>query len=291
MKNPSANLRAAINAGAVCTIVSVVAPSGSAAYFTDHDVPLTFGGNSYQPTPGLSRSQLKLANTTEVSAQNVSAQSVDLPDDELQSGLWDSAVVTVSLLGWQMVTPETMVVNKGTFGAMGWTDTIIQVSTQNILRNLGKQIGRQIMPTCRHALYDIGDNFDKIGACGIDPTGFTQTATVTAILTANLKFKITATTEDDDWASNGYVQWTSGGNNAVTNLVKIHSVDANPVIGEAVELLIPTTRPIQVGDTLKVLGGCDHTMGACFAKFSNQANFGGFPNMQPDVNVNINLGT
>ena len=287
MKVISSALQAAITAGDVCLLYSIIATDGTAVHLTDHDVPITFGGNTYQPSAGLQKFALKLTNNTSVSNQNVAANVIDLPQDELLSGKWDSAVIEIDIYGWRMTTPEILIFFRGAIGVIGWTDTAFQADIANLLRALNKAIGKMVTPTCRHRLYDLGTAFDEIGNCGVDPTSFTVTATVTAILTQRYKFKVALTGKPDGWATNGYVQWTSGSNNGVTNIVKIHAVDSTAAIGESVEFLLPAGTDIQVGDTLKLLAGCDHTLATCKSKFNNVLNFGGFPHLQVDVNDQI----
>ena len=289
MKSISTNLAAAINDGDIITLFAIIPLTGNGAYFTDHDVPYVFGGNTYIPAPGLQKFSLKLNNAAQVSNQNVIASVVDLPASELLAGVWDSASIQISICGWKETTPEAMTVFKGTIGVIGWTDSGFQCDIQNFVRNLGKNIGKMVMPTCRHRLYDLGTAFDEIGQCTVNPASFTVSSSVTYVLTSNLKVKIPLTGKSSGEYTSGYIQWLTGTNAGTTSVVKTHVLDSNINIGESLELLLPTSTPIQVGDTFNLLSGCDHTAPTCFSKFNNILNFGGFPSLQVDQNEQINL--
>src|SRR5262249_10650878 len=46
-------------------------------------------------------------------------------------------------------------------------------------------------------------------------------------------------------------------------------------------LLKPWLLPVAVGDTFRLLPGCDHTTGTCQTVFNNLAHYGGFPYIPP----------
>lgn len=289
MKTISSGLRAAIVSGNICTLFTLsTADESDTNYFTDHDNPITFGGNSYIPTPGLQRFSLKLDNTGAVSNQNVMGSVLDLPENELASGKWDSAKVEVAITSWQDPSVGKLIVFKGGLGIIQWTDQGFQADIHNFVRALAKNIGKVVMPTCRHVLYDIATTGpDRIGSCGVNPESFKTATSVSAILSPGLKFNIASTGRPDGWGTSGFVRWTSGANNGTSQEVKVHKIEGGY---ESVEFLRPSFLPIAVSDTFDLLAGCDHTLATCKAKFNNVPNYGGFPHLQVDVNANINVG-
>ena len=109
---------------------------------------------------------------------------------------------------------------------------------------------------CNHVLYD-----DR---CGVDPTSYESTTTVSAI--SGTVVTLTAQPFADNLMPAGELVFTSGGERrmiASTNgtAVTVTSRFAN----------------LQVGDTVTIRQGCDHTFTTCKDKFSNGINFGGFP--------------
>ena len=53
------------------------------------------------------------------------------------------------------------------------------------------------------------------------------------------------------------------------------------VAGVSLSLMYPLPSAPAAGDALTVYAGCDHTPATCAARFSNLANFRGFPFVPP----------
>lgn len=53
------------------------------------------------------------------------------------------------------------------------------------------------------------------------------------------------------------------------------------LVGGAVFVLDPYIFPVAIGDTFRLLPGCDHTLATCTETFDNLAHFGGFPYVPP----------
>lgn len=288
MKTISPGLKAAIEAGNICTLYTIETASGDTTYYyTDHDMPLTISGATYQPSPGVQRFSMKLDTSASVSNQNVAATVLDLPESELASGKWDSAKLEVAIASWANPGNGKVVVFKGALGIIQWTDQGFVADIHNFVRDLAKNIGQLVMPTCRHVLYDLNNTGpNRIGSCSVNPAGFTSSSSVSAVLTQGLKFNITSTGRPSGWATTGFLTWTSGPNAGQTYEVKTHVIEGGR---ESVEFLRPTFLAISAGHTFNLLAGCDRTLATCGSKFNNVVNFGGFPHLQVDVNANINI--
>ena len=289
MKSISPALKQAIMDGNICTLFTISTADGATNYrYTDLDIPFTIGGNTYQPTAGLQRFSLKLDNTASVSNQNVIGSVLDLPEDELRNGKWDSAKIHVELAAWGNASAGTLTIFKGSLGVIQWTDQGFQADIHNFVRPLAKNIGHMVMPTCRHVLYDLGTTGpDRVGRCGLSQNSFKSATSITAVLTAGFKYNIATTGRPDTWATTGFVKWLTGANAGSYQEVKTHRIEGGY---ESVEFIRPPFSPVAVGDTLELLAGCDHTLQTCKQKFNNVPNFGGFPHLQVDVNANINVG-
>ena len=288
MKTISSGLKAAIDSGNICTLFTILANDGTAKYFTDHNNALTVSGHSYVPSAGVTRIKMKASNNAEVSNQEVAATILDMPDDELKSGKWDNAQIEVAMCSWQNPAEGKLIVFKGTIGVIQWTDEGFRADIQNYLRDLGRNIGNVVTANCRHQLFSTAGP-GKIGGCGVGRSAYVSTGTVSYILTGKLKIKIANTGRPHQWASNGYIKFTSGYNANLTSEVKIHNVEGGS-LGESIELYLATVMPIMVGDTFELTAGCDHTAETCSAKFGNIVNFGGFPHLQADVNARVEAG-
>jgi uncharacterized phage protein (TIGR02218 family) len=154
---------------------------------------------------------------------------------------------------------------KGRLGVVdeiGRTSAKLTVNSDLVLLDI--DMPRNVyQPTCLHTLYDSGCTLVKnaFGASGTVGAG--STASVICWSGANGNFQ------------QGSITFTSGVNAGVT--ATVGSVSG----GASVSLLYPLESPPAAGDTFTVYYGCDHTPGTCQSRFSNLANFRGFPFVPP----------
>ncbi|AAT69466.1 gp84 [Alphaproteobacteria phage PhiJL001] len=105
---------------------------------------------------------------------------------------------------------------------------------------------------------------------------FNKAVTVASV-TDNRTFTVTFpngddTREIDDWFKYGAVVWESGDNNGLAMEVKSYTAATNTV-----ELFLPMSFTVQVGDTGYMYAGCDRQKDTCVSKFDNIFNFRGEP--------------
>lgn len=118
---------------------------------------------------------------------------------------------------------------------------------------------RRYQTTCPHVLY--GDQ------CGVASTSFSIIETLTSVVGGVL----TGAAFDafvDGYFKGGYVEWNTGVNTERRFI--IDHVGSNLVIN------IPFLN-MPNGSTVTAFAGCDHTLGTCNTKFSNDDNYGGQP--------------
>lgn len=126
---------------------------------------------------------------------------------------------------------------------------------------------------CPHVLYD--------PQCTINPAGF-STATTIANINGNV-VTVNTTFGPSDFTVGGDLQHVKTGEIQTV-------VTQGPNVSGTVVLTLQAPIPdMQSGDAVVVRAGCDHTMGTCAVKFSNNQNYGGFPDI-PDANPFIPAG-
>lgn len=128
---------------------------------------------------------------------------------------------------------------------------------------------------CPHVLYD--------KQCTIDPSGFSTTATVIGI--SGNSITINAAFADATYLVGGDIQHVASG-----EMMTIGD-QINNGTSTTLTLLMPLPDA-NLGDSVIVRAGCDHGVATCLAKFSNNANFGGFPGKQaasPFVNGAVSI--
>ena len=109
---------------------------------------------------------------------------------------------------------------------------------------------------CNHVLYD--------DLCKVDPAGYTFSSTV-------LKVQGRIVTVDDDHAANGTLLGSTFMIDRTGEKLAIITNDDN-VLRVSVAAV-----DIMVGDTVKIILGCDHIrLGDCKNRFNNVVNYGGF---------------
>lgn len=280
MKTISAGLQTGIDNGTIATCIKVTTKDATVLTFTSHDVTLTVDGLDYDPTPGLQRIVMNLRSNAEVSNQEFTAAWVmDLPEDELAAGKFDNANIDVFKVDWTDTSTGSVPVFNGHIGLVQWSEDGFRADVYSAMHDLGDTLGVQTTAKCRHKLFQAASD-TEVGFCGINAAANTQSSTVSTIVTQKLKFTATATGEATDWAANGVLTFTSGNNNGLSFEVKKHTAGAT----DTFEVFLPTNYIIQAGDTFDVTAGCDKTYATCKSKFNNGINFGGFPNIQAEIN-------
>ena len=277
---PSA-IRTALDSGSVkfARLMKLTAKDGTIYAWTDHDLELVVSGATYKPAPGLTALRYVSTPDASVSTQSVQAAVVDVPDEDLRAGKIDEAEVEAAWCLWDNPSAGKVVVFTGRVGNLRWTQDGMQVEFVSSMKDLERNLGETFTASCRHELFG-GAAPGKVGYCGVNPASYTFTGTVSSITTQKWKFAYTgaAAAQVDGYFSNGVITFTSGSNSGLSFPVKANT-------GDVMELFLRSFANIQVGDTFSVKAGCDKTLATCKTKFSNVANFGGFPHINTDVNV------
>lgn len=276
MRAIDVNLKADFDAGIVSRIVLITLKNGDQFGYTDHDFPLTVDGQLYVPAPGLKTIRLTSTGSAEVSTQNLGSAWVDVPQEDLVAGKFDSATMETAWCSWKNPQYGRHVFYKGTLGSISWTEQGFEAEIASSMNNLAKNVGQVYTASCRHTLYSDSANAGEVGFCGVDKAAFTSTGSIASVITTKWKFTVSGVSQPDGYFSNGTITFTSGTSNGLTYQIKNHT-------GNEITLALPTAFVIAVGTTFSMSAGCDKTLATCKAKFNNVASFGGFPHLQTDV--------
>lgn len=262
----------------IARLIKLTCEDGTIIAVTDHDKSLVVDGTTHVPAPGLETPKLISTGNAEVSTQNLrNAFAIEVPDSDLEAGKFDNATVEVAWCSWADPSAGKVVTFSGKIGDIKWSEEGFEVELVSYMRALERNLGQTYTASCRHELYGSGGP-GFVGKCGVDPTTFTKTGTVTSIAVSKWRFSCSgaASTQADDYFAFGVLTWTTGNNAGLSCTVKKNT-------GAALDLVLPTAFAIQVGDTFSVKAGCDKTLETCRTKFNNVANFGGFPHINTDV--------
>jgi uncharacterized phage protein (TIGR02218 family) len=263
-----------------CHLIRVVRRDGQQLRLTDHDRRLTF-----QEPDGVARVYTPIA-FGELSADRreaafrsgnqevrgiIDGDAITVPD--LEANRYRGAEVFQVIVDWER--PWIVYARH-----RRWIRSVVRMGAAFVgtLEGRAQQLGRPaagrfggtFTQTCT---YELGDP----ATCKADIAADTiADVEVETVIDDRRVVEFTAAswagTYIDNFYRDGSIEWTSGDNaGTVSPIVSYTHTDRH------VELLIPTPKPIQVGDLGIATPGCDGLLTTCKAKFGNQLNFGQDP--------------
>lgn len=279
MRTISAALQAHLDTKAttLCFCWKITRADGVVVALTNHDLNLTFDSVTYERDAGLTGSQIEESLGLGVDNQDVEGffNSGQITEADIAAGLYDHALVEIFEVNWEDVS-ERALWKRGRIGEITRGKTGFQAEFRSLSAELDQPTGRVYSYACDAI---VGD-----ARCGVDLTAaaFKGTATVS---NARSNRSITTTGLSAfaaNWFAGGILTFTSGANAGKSFEVKSHSAGA----AQIVTLWRSTIGAIEAGDGFTITAGCDKRFATCKAKFSNPANFRGFPHI-PDEQVII----
>jgi uncharacterized phage protein (TIGR02218 family) len=254
--------------------------------FTDHDVDISWGGNTYYAVNSAELSEID--QSAQLNPDNFDFAFIlsdnDIAKDDVVAGLFDHADVKVHLINYESTADDTTKIAKGKLGqvTMG-EDNKATIEFRSLTQLLSQNIGRTYTHECDA---DLGDS-----RCGVTLSSYTATGSITGV-TDNQNFSDSSRSEVDDYFQYGLFTWTSGNNDGLTMEVKTFTSS-----GGIFKLVSPMPFTVATGDTFSVYRGCDKTKSTCISVFDNVLNFRGFAeipgwdqvNIVPDINKDAGL--
>ncbi len=231
--------------------------------FTDHDKTLLIEGVSCEPQTGLSASEATGALGLSVDTAEIEGalSSVAISDNDIERGAFDGALVETFLVNWALSEQRTLLRSSriGTISRSGGR-FIAELKSSSV--DLDKVSGRRIARQCDAQLGD--------SRCGYK--GLAHNGTVTSLISDREIVVTGFWPPANNWFRNGVLTWANGSKNVVL---------AHQTYGGGIRLSLRdcTIPDIRVGDTFMLDAGCDKSFKQCKSKFSNAANFRGFPHL------------
>ena len=269
------NFLAASAAFVMAELYDITLADGTQLHYTTFDRNLVVGGTTYLSGPP----NFKRGAVEEVlGLSKIGTLSLELhanPTDTISGvptlqkvarGDFDKAQITVRRLfmDQNLAQQGTVIRFVGNIGDLDeLSRTTAKFTCKSKVEDLNIQLPRNILqPTCIHTLFDSG--------CTLGKAGFAVNGIVQAGSTINKL--LTSLTQADSYFDNGQLVFTSG-----TNSGHIVAVRKYLNSGGTVLFVVPLPAIPATGDTFTIYPGCDKTQATCLGKFSNLANFGGFP--------------
>lgn len=271
MKTLSPALAAHLAGGAttLCHCWKLTRGDGARLGFTDHDRDLSFDGVSFEAAAGLSASAIETSAGLAVDNLDVvgALSSASIAEGDLAAGLYDDAEIEIWRVNWK-APDERVLMRKGNLGEVARGRTGFTAELRGLAHRLNQPVGRLFQYGCDA---DLGDARCGLSLAALTAAGVTVVAEENRIVTAS---GLSAFAEA--WFERGLLRFTSGANEGAALEVKRHIATA---AGAVLELWQAMPRTIAAGDTFAVTAGCDKQFATCGGKFSNGANFRGFPHM------------
>lgn len=279
MKAVPAGLQAHLDSGVttLCWCWKVERADSVVFGFTDHDRPLVLAGVTYEPDSGFAASELRGDTTLSVDAQDAEGvlTSGRITETDILDGRWDNAKIEVRRVNWADVV-QNVLMRRGNIGQVRRGKAAFVAEVRSLAHVLNQTVGRTYQYYCDAALGD--------GRCGINLETSTYKGTgIVVAVTADRRFTASGLASYAvGWFELGYVEWMSGQNAGRKSEVSRHSVSGGVA---TIELFEAPVRSIAASDTFAIRAGCDKQFKTCKAKFSNAANFRGFPHMPGDDTI------
>ena len=270
-----AGLFAHLGTGAshVCQCWSITRDDGVTFGFTDHDRPLAFDGITFLADSGLSARALAASSGLAVdNSEAVGLLQADvITAEDIRAGRYDGAEVRNWLVRWDDVSARQLRF-RGQVGEITHHAGQFQVELRGLTDLLNQPTGRTFLRTCDAVLGD--------AACGVNTqdAAFAVTLGVQS-LTDQRSFVCASAGYTDRWFEQGHFEVLTGAAKGLKAGIKVDRIK-----GSLREIVLwqALRADVAVGDTVRLVAGCDRRADTCRAKFANLVNFRGFPDMPTD---------
>jgi hypothetical protein len=268
-------------------LIQLIAP-GKTYYLTSADTDISFNGNTYVAIPLITSDLMDTGDVTKAD------MTVQIPRDHEFGNLYKATapndLVTVTMFGVNYVPPEYRITEDGKVNITEdfnkligevdsdnpeyvvkwkgrvvnalWDDTWLSITTESVFSSLNRTgVRRKTSAQCQYVLYGHG--------CNLDQEDYEYNLKVVAIQGLTIKLE-TADTLADGFFAGGMIVWSANGV-PQKRMVKESFKNTGTVVLSGIPYFM------QVGDTIQIYPGCDHTLATCTTKFNNSLNFGGQP--------------
>ncbi len=280
-RNISSDLKAHFEGGnlTLATCWKITRTDNTVMGFTDHDGDLLYESVNYKAATGFEPTDVQQRDDMSVDNMDVTGILNDsaITEADIQAGLYDYSEIEIFMINYRDLTQGRMVLKRGWIGEVNVKRGQFVAEIRGLAQKLSQNIGRIYSPSCDAVLGD-----EK---CGVDVSGFTSSVVTVTNVTSNQLFATNGGVTLSTYFKGGEVTWISGGNSGAKMEVKEFSTDA------IMELVLPMSRNVSVGDTFTVIAGCDKSGTTCQSKFNNYLNFRGFPDLPGQDKIYETSGT
>jgi uncharacterized phage protein (TIGR02218 family) len=246
----------------IATCWEIARRDGITLRFTSLDQDLTIGGNVYSSLAGYTPSAV--VSTNDFAVDNMTVDSVldvdVITEEDLLGGIYDGASVRIFQVNWADPDGGEIDLKTGTIGEVRIAGDRFVVELRGLTSALQTSIGEVYSASCRASF---GDSRCKVLLSTLEVAG--------AVTAVNTRLDIATTlTQEDGYFTYGRIEWLTGNN--VGQMLEIKGF-----VSSVVSMVLPPLNDVVVGDTFKIVPGCDRTLDTCVSRWDNVLNFRGEP--------------
>lgn len=245
---------------------------GTVMGFTDHDRDIAFGGVVFRADTGLTARTLQ--QTTGLAIDNSEAlgalSDAAVTEADIRAGRYDGAAVEAWLVNW--ANPDDRLMQfRGQLGEITRAGGAFRAELVGLSEALNQPQGRVYQTPCTAVLGDV--------SCKVDVAdgAFSGTGTIGAVEDQKVFLVAGAGGFAGGWFTRGVFTVLDGAAAGLSGVIRRDRLDADGVRG--IELWEGLRAEIAVGDSVRLVAGCDKRAETCKAKFANFVNYRGFPDI------------
>lgn len=255
----------------ICRCWKLTRRDGQVLGFSEHDEPLNFGGNTFNPTSSLDPTTTQTSSGLAANSVEVigALSSDELSSQDIRANKYDGAEVKVWVVNW--TSPEEHVLeNVFHIGEIGESDGVFNAELRTLESQLDQTRGEHFIRQCQANLGDARCNV-TLATSLLSGNGVVVGQDGYRHITASGLSQFS-----DNWFQSGVLEFTSGNNVGAKVEVSRHR---NLTPDASIEFWYQLPEQINIGDTFEIVAGCDKEFSTCKSKFSNVENFRGFPHL------------
>lgn len=258
-------------------LFEVTRRDGVVLRFAESDLAIVYGGQTFQPTGGMSSSAIAYESKLERDDADLQGfiDSDAITQEDLAAGKYRDAQIAIIHVDARWPFLGAIETDVFYLGAVKRDGEIWSAQVESLAQRMRQKVGRTVSRRCP---WEVGDS-----DCTKDLTAFTETISITVVedLTKRLIFRASGLSSTlDDYYRHGYVTITSGPNAGERRKV-------NRSFGTTKRIILqePFGFDLSAGVTFSIHRGCNGLAATCRTIFNNIAFFGGLGLFSPGANA------
>lgn len=249
----------------LAAIITLVLRGGQVLRMTDHDEPITRGGQTWRPLCGLRRTATSISAGLDVNGQDLSGyfEGGGITADLIDAGELDGATAFTDLVDVRAPDAYDLIpLLPGRVADIETERDTFTLQLNDDAELLQQQFGEVTSPDCRANLGD--------ARCKKTLAAFTMTGAVTSVIDGRTYG--VSIVQPAGFFDYGEATFTSGENAGLRFEIRTSTPGR-------LSLFLPTWLPVAAGAGIRLVAGCDKTRATCRTRFGNVINFRGEPDL------------